>query len=149
MVALLGPFPDSILLKSQRWQRFFTMTHAGFVPKGDPAQILLTTHCYHQLFEQTGPQPLEQLITEHFPFTDPDDLEEVTCFSDFVRRLLAYVPVERLTAAQALTHPFFTGEPFHPNWVPPQPPRPQPIEAVVQPETSIGIMTSADFLDLM
>jgi dual specificity protein kinase YAK1 len=149
MVALLGPFPDSMLLKSQRWQRFFTMTHQGFVPKTNPAQVLMTTHCYHQLFEQTGPQPLDQLVAEHFPLTGPGELEAVACFGDFVRRLLTYDPIERLSAPQALAHPFITRDPFDPGWVTPPGPRAQPADPAIRTETSVGRMPSTDFLYLM
>jgi dual specificity protein kinase YAK1 len=150
MVGLLGPFPEKLLLKSQRWQRFFAIAPHGFIPKGDPVEVLMQSHCYHQIFEQVGPQPLEELIAEHFPIAEAEEIATVACFGDFVRRLLAYEQDERLTAKQALAHPFITEEFYDPAWTPPDVP---PLRTADRQEpgdlTPVMALPPTDFLCLM
>lgn len=40
-------------------------------------------------------------------------------FIHFIKGLLNFVPEQRWTPAQALFHPFITGEPFNSDWYPP------------------------------
>jgi serine/threonine protein kinase len=107
---------------------------------------MLTSHCYHQIFEQVGPQPLEQLIAEHFPIAEAEEISTVAAFGDFVRRLLAYEADERLTAKQALAHPFITEEFYDPAWTPPAIPPQRPADG---PRWANVAMPSTDFLSLM
>ena len=158
MVALLGPIPETLLGRSPRWQRFFDMKRSGFQPKGDPNEILVTTHSYHQIYEQIGALPLEQLIQGHCEVKTPEEQAMVTCFTDFVKRLLNFDPARRLTATQALAHPFLDGKQLSEEWRPPRVAR--SFASDTQPQSltppAFGVRTSlssdmskSDFLSLM
>jgi serine/threonine protein kinase len=120
-------------------------------PKRDPAEVVLTSHCYRHIFEQTGIAPIEQLIADHCAVTADEEAAFVVAFGGFVRLLLAYDPFERLTAAQALAHPFITGDLAQADWVPPpddrkkRPAPPPPAPAAPRPADRFAF----DFLSLM
>jgi dual specificity protein kinase YAK1 len=116
MVALLGPIPDVIIQGSPRWQRFFDMVPAGFRPKSDPTEVLLSSHCYHQVFETRGAYTLEDLVERHIPATDAEEAGLLRSFTDFLKMLLEYDPVTRVSAARARIHPFLLGQPLPGNW---------------------------------
>ena len=118
MSILLGAIPERLLATSQNWRKFYDMTQQGFRLKMDPTEVLLQKHLYHTLFEQSGAIPLGQLIMEHCQLRTSEEIDEVRKFVQFVTMLLEYDPVRRLTAEQALTHPFVTGEPFKDDWRP-------------------------------
>lgn len=153
MAALLGPFPQNLISKSSHWRRFFDMNPQGFVLKMDPIEVLLNNHSYHQIFEQIGAVPLAQLIQEHCPITSQEELDMVNSFNHFIHCLLTYDSSVRLTAFQALSHPFITGDVHNENWNPP------PVQRVAirqqtptneRPKTSsVGDLETIDFLDLM
>jgi dual specificity protein kinase YAK1 len=142
MVALLGMFPTSLIRTSRRWQRFFQMTRDGFVPKDDPADVLLNRHCSREIFQALGIMSLEELIREKEPATDEAEAASLASFSDFVRRLLAYSPNRRITAGQALRHPFILDVPLPPDWQP-QPDRHRP-SAALRPPAIMAVALSAD-----
>jgi dual specificity protein kinase YAK1 len=150
MVGLLGPFPEELVMQSTRWQRYFAATRSGLQPKGDPVEVLLTKHCYHQIFEQSGPAPIERLIADHCQVTSDEEIAWVVAFSAFVRSLLTYEPFRRLTARQALLHPFITGDIADTEWEPPPDPRksPPPVPSNTAAPPS-GNRLSFDFLSLM
>ena len=159
MFALLGPIPEKLLSRSPRWQRFFDMNRNGFQPKMDPVEVLLTRHSYHQIYEQIGALPLEQLIQEHCVVANEQEQEMLNCFNDFVKRMLCFDPSQRVTATQALAHPFLQGEPLPQGWVPPYVPREvypavqQPV-SVTPPASVFGMRNNFgdshhDFLSLM
>jgi dual specificity protein kinase YAK1 len=119
MVALLGPFPDRMLSSSSRWQRFFDMRALGFKPKGDVNDIMLSRHCYHQVFEEIGVVPMDQMILGHIGAASEEEVTLLICFIDFVKRMLSYDPAVRISAAGALTHPFILGQELPDHWEPP------------------------------
>lgn len=148
MVALLGQFPDEMLTRSMRWQRFFDMTATGFQPKMNPTQTLLTTHRYNTVYERIGTRPLPQLILSHHPIRTDEERMLVNSFTDFIVRLLTYDPSKRLTATQALAHPFLQGVPMPATWEPPRAShasRPLPVRA---PPAS-GSLNAAAIADFM
>jgi dual specificity protein kinase YAK1 len=150
MVGLLGPFPEELVMRSNRWQRYFAATPTGLQPKGDPIEILLTKHCYHQIFEQNGPAAIEQLIAEHCQVMSDEEIAWVVACSGFVRCLLTYDPFRRLTARQALLHPFITGNITEIDWEPPPDPNKRQPEVLPQtPRPPAGNRISFDFLSLM
>lgn len=157
MVGLLGPIPERILAKSPRWQSFFDMKRNGFQPKMDPATVLLTQNCYHQIYEQIGAHPLDRLVQEHCEVKGEEQQAMVTCFNDFLKRLLNYDPAERLTATQALAHPFIEGSALPENWKPPRVKRTDIHSSHPESSTppaprmrsSFGDISKNDFLSLM
>ena len=126
MLALLGPISPELLAKSHNLKRFFDIDQNGFHPKKEPQEVLLTLHSYHAIYEQIGPVPLHQLILEHCSIQCEEELLLANCFSHFVHGLLRYDPNERWNAAQALMHPFITGELFSEDWNPPPIPKVAP-----------------------
>ena len=159
MVALLGPMPEKMLGRSPRWQRFFDMKRSGFQPKMDPNEVLMTKHSYHQIYEQIGALPLDQLIQGHMEIKTDEEQKTVTCFTDFVMRLLNFDPTQRLTATQALAHPFLEGNPLPDGWRPPISGRPSQTpghQAQSATPPAFGVraslssdMSKTDFLALM
>jgi dual specificity protein kinase YAK1 len=151
MYALLGPFPDSILSSSSRWQRFFDMSPSGFKPKGHLADILTKRHCYHQVFEEVGVQTLERLILSHIPFQTDEEYNMLTSFTDCVKRLLNYDPQIRLSARTALMHPFILGKDLPDDWQQPLEPRRDSLKVnvkMVRKASSLDVV-APDFLSLM
>ena len=126
MVGILGPIPENLLSKSAHWQRFFDIELGGFKLKGDPVDILLNRHSYHQKYQQVGAIPLAQLIQTHMPIQNEMEANAIMSFTHFVHCLLNFDPMQRLTAVQALSHPFLLGQPVPPNWTPPEVHRVQP-----------------------
>jgi serine/threonine protein kinase len=55
----------------------------------------------------------------HNEMTADEDAALLTCFIDFVKRMLSYDPAVRISAAGALTHPFILGKDLPENWTPP------------------------------
>lgn len=152
MVALLGPIPDQLLRVSRHWWKFYDMTPRGFGLKMDPVEVLLTRHSYHGIYQQTGPVPLRQLICEHVPIQNEVEARMVACFSDFVHRLLEFDAMRRLTASQALVHPFLQGEIQFEGWEPPAEPRVNLNPALGHPRfptPSIDNLPSSDIFALM
>lgn len=132
MSIFLGNFSDELLQASNNWWKFFDMTPQGYTLKMNPVEVLTTRHSYHAIFEQTGPLTLEQLIMEHKPIETEEEALTVACFNDFCHRLLALDQRQRLTAEQALQHPFLVGSTSYQNWVPP--PAVMPIFHIPQPQ---------------
>ena len=151
MAVLLGDVPERLLSASQNWWKFYDMTPQGFRLKMNPVEVLLQRHLYHTSYEQTGPMKLEQIIMGHFPLRTEEDIQDVQCFAQFVLMLLEYDPLQRLTAEQALTHPFITGEPFRPDWRPPfgASPLAGPQSAHLTRTSSHDEISARDFLSLM
>jgi dual specificity protein kinase YAK1 len=116
MVALLGPFPEHVLQASSRWQRFFDVGPGGFETKNDPGTVLLTSHCYRQVFEERGVQNLENMILGHCQPENSEEEAKLQAFMDFVKTLLNVDAETRVTAARARTHPFILGHPLPSNW---------------------------------
>ncbi|OAA66945.1 Protein kinase-like domain protein [Niveomyces insectorum RCEF 264] len=86
MIALLGPPPLAYLKRSSKYLEFWT-EHGDWrgiapIPEGRTVETLLTPHQEHD--------------------------DERARFLEFVRALLRWVPEERLTAEQALSHPWLT-----------------------------------------
>ncbi|OHT14724.1 CMGC family protein kinase [Tritrichomonas foetus] len=130
MVGVLGQFPENLLSKSAHWQRFFDIERGGFVTKSDPSEILLNKHSYHQKYQQMGAVPLRQLINIRANPQTPEEVAQTDSFSHFVHCLLEYDQMKRLTAKQALGHPFLEGKPITIDWkpievkrLPPNPPK--------------------------
>lgn len=148
MVALLGPIPDELLGTSRSWWKFFDMTREGYKLKMDPNDVVTMKHLYASIFQQTGPLTLEQLIMSHKqPETEEDEMN-LQCFSHFVHSLLVFNPNERLSATQALQHPFITGEELTEDWAPePEPDLPQgPTESRGLPRSSsMDSITASSF----
>lgn len=155
MVALLGPIPEHLLSKSQNWRRFFDMNHNGFCLKMDPIQVLLTNHSYNQIFEQIGAVPLTQLIHEHCLILDQEELNMIHSFDHFIHSLLKFDTSQRLTAFQALSHPFILNEHFTEGWQPPKVIRSNTTSKLRglprnKPQTSsMGDLGTMDFLNLL
>ncbi|KAH0791551.1 CMGC family protein kinase [Histomonas meleagridis] len=124
MIGLLGPIPDSVIQLSRNWWKYYNMTPHMFQLKGDPCYYLLHKHYYHEVFEQNGITSLTEMIEHHHRIESDETLKKVECFADFVRRLLDYDPRSRVTAEQALQHPFIKGEVNFEKWMPPIAKRP-------------------------
>ena len=120
MAMLIGQFPENMIQVSNNWWKFYDMTPRGFTLKMNPYEVLATRHSYRSIFEKTGPVTLSQLIFEHKPINTPDDARMIACFNDFVHRLLELDQTKRLTAEQALNHPFLNNDWQFENWSPPQ-----------------------------
>lgn len=118
MLVLLGPIPAQILQVSQFWRKFFDLNPSGYVPKMNPVDVLLTRNSYCSIYQEIGALPLDQLIMNHNPIQSEEELKLVRSFSHFVHCLLNYDVNSRLSAFQALHHPFLTGETLE-NWAPP------------------------------
>ncbi|KAH0787719.1 CMGC family protein kinase [Histomonas meleagridis] len=110
MVALLGDVPDYLISSSPNWWKFYDVTPQGFKLKMEPQQVLLTKHLYHSIFEQLNLFTLDQVIMAHCMITTEEELRAVACFSDFVHCLLRFDSTKRLSADEALRHPFITGQ---------------------------------------
>ena len=152
MVGLLGPIPDHLLRVSRHWWKFYDMTPRGFGLKMDPVEVLLTRHSYHGIYQQTGPVPLRQLIYEHAPLQNEEEARMVNCFSDFVHRLLEFDAMKRLTASQALVHPFLMGSSAFEGWSPPEEPRVDLNPGVGHlpvPQSARDSLPSSDILSLL
>ena len=122
MVALLGPIDQNIIARSRGWWKFYDMSQEGYTLKMDPFEVLLTRHLYHEnVFAEIGVAPLHQMLLEHFPLQSQEEIDAVNCFSHFAHCLLNFNQDERLSAAQALQHPFITGAPFSEDWTAPSP----------------------------
>jgi dual specificity protein kinase YAK1 len=120
MLAILGPVPEYLLTRSQRWPRFFDMNREGFQAKANPLEVVMTRHCYRQFFEAVPSFQLEVLIHEHKRIETEEQEAVVMCFCDFLRRLLVYDGNNRITAMQALAHPFMQGVAMPAmGWTPP------------------------------
>jgi dual specificity protein kinase YAK1 len=149
MVALLGPIPEAVLQSSSRWQRFFDIGPGGFQPKNDPTAVLLTAHCYHQVFEERGVQPLESLVMNHIPAEDRTELAMLRSFADFLKSLLEFDATARVTAARARTHPFIMGQPLPANWTSLKEPRKEALKSPPVPRRPVSMEAiQADFLSL-
>ncbi|EAY22348.1 CMGC family protein kinase [Trichomonas vaginalis G3] len=150
MVALLGPFPDSMIQPSKQWWKFFDMTRDGYKLKMDPNDVLLERHLYNSIFQETGPSSLENLIMNHCDLETDDDVNLVSCFSHFCQSLLQFDPNTRLSAEQALSHPFITEDIFSGEWYPEceeDIPHVAPVQTLVRSSSMDRIATS-DFLNM-
>lgn len=140
MVAMLGPIDQTIIAESRGWWKFYDMSPQGYTLKMDPTDVLLERHLYHQIFEEIGAMPLDQMIITHFPLETDEEYEMMTKFIDFVKCLLAFSSAERLNAKQALAHPFIAGGPLL-GWAPPRAEKPvisapAPAEPSIAPQKS-------------
>lgn len=135
-IALLGEIPDYLIQQSKQYWKFFDITTQGYRPKTDPNDVLINDHFYNTIFQEIGPTSLENLIMNHCELETEEDVNLVSCFSHFCYSLLQFDPAQRLSAKQALTHPFITDDIFTGEWYPdceedivpaPQPPQPQPL----------------------
>ncbi|OHT01876.1 CMGC family protein kinase [Tritrichomonas foetus] len=153
MAVLFGQFPENLLQISKNWWKFYDMTPRGFTLKMNPLEVLATRHSYHSIFEKKGPVTLNQLIFDHKPIVSPEEAQTVACFSDFVHRLLELDQRKRLTAEQALQHPFIIGNFQFEGWNPPPVSLPSfpanfPLNNQERPRPP-SVPNSIDFLSLM
>jgi dual specificity protein kinase YAK1 len=113
IVGMLGDIPDYLLMKSTGWRKFYELTlDDGFRLKVRPDVALMNRHLYHSIFKNSGLMKLNDLLLAKFHLDDEEDAVAVKCFSHFVHSLLTYDPKRRITAEEALLHPFITGEKF-------------------------------------
>jgi dual specificity protein kinase YAK1 len=155
IVGMLGDIPDSIVGIASSWRKFYDMTPFGFHLKTDPTDALLNKHLYGQIFRDTGMLRLHDLVVSRYTLDTETEIAAVNAFDHFVRALLTYDPMRRLTAEAALSHPFITGEAFTETWQAPPPRKKQPptIPAVRKPMstgfTPVDGSQPNDFLALM
>ena len=108
MTAILGEIPGEMLFAAQKWQKFYDLSPWGRFTLKMGAADAMARHLNCQLFMDAGACKLSQLIAEHSAVSSPQEMVEVMAFNHFVHSLLAYDPRRRLTAAEALQHPFMT-----------------------------------------
>ena len=108
MTAIIGDLPSEMLFASQKWMNFYDLSTQGtFTLKLAPADAMVR-HLNHQMFVEAGACQLSSLILGHMPPDNTQDVMELMAFHHFVHRLLTYDPKRRMTAAEALEHPFVT-----------------------------------------
>ena len=111
MVALLGPISDDLISAARGWWKFYDLTAAGYKLKMDPQEVLRTRHLYHEtVFAETGIEELRFMLLHHFPLSSDEEINALKWFAHFSYALLKFDKNERLSAADALSHPFITGE---------------------------------------
>ena len=107
--ALLGDIDDAMITCTKSWYRFFDANIRGFEMKFDPTEILVTRHPAMSVFEVHPDWTIVDLIASRKCGCSPEECEEIDIFTDFVLRVLQVNPDTRLSASQALSHPFITG----------------------------------------
>ncbi|OMJ84372.1 hypothetical protein SteCoe_14524 [Stentor coeruleus] len=84
-VSILGPLPRSMLEKSQYFNKYFNLTR----------------------FELSRANPLKNYILQTKPYL-PESVGNLDKFIDLLGKCLTYDPASRITADEALNHPFIT-----------------------------------------
>jgi len=102
MIALLRDFDEDMVACSPSWQRFLDATPRGFAPKHDPHGILATAHAAKEVFEKHRGWTLRDWLVSR------GEAQECDAFIDLLERMLSLNPERRLSARQALAHPFIS-----------------------------------------
>ncbi|KAG0345269.1 dual specificity protein kinase kns1 [Podila humilis] len=97
MQAVLGPIPDKMIRSTHKTcQKFFVDGRLDFPTKE-------TKKTSRKFVADMKPLPSQVLKDYKWPRN-----QYIDSFTDLLRRLLCYDPAERITATQALRHPYFT-----------------------------------------
>ncbi|OHT10503.1 CMGC family protein kinase [Tritrichomonas foetus] len=116
IVALIGQIPDDFVASSPKWQHFYNYTPMGFNLKSNAIRVVLDRHLNKSIFIERGPMNLAQLVMTRFEPQSREEYESVVVFSSFLHGLLSIDPNSRMTARQALMHPFInTSSPLNFN----------------------------------
>jgi serine/threonine protein kinase len=155
MVGMLGEIPDQMISAASSWRKFYDMTPYGFALTTDPTDALVNKHLYAQVFKESGILRLHDLILARYTLSTDDEIMAVNAFDHFVRALLAFDPLRRLTAEAALAHPFITREPFTEAWQAPPVRKksfgapPPTLKPIATGYTPVDPSVANDFLALM
>ena len=133
---MLGDPPDHMLSRSRTADKFYIKSHR-FIhgPDGIKRQVtnylLKTPEEYARDTNTTVEQSKKYFkhsklddIIKAYPTRRSEterEIERRIAFTHFIRGLLRLDPQKRWTPSQAAAHPFITGEPFDPAFVPPAP----------------------------
>eukprot|EP01090_Pellita_catalonica_P011611 TRINITY_DN233_c0_g1_i2.p1 TRINITY_DN233_c0_g1~~TRINITY_DN233_c0_g1_i2.p1 ORF type:complete len:475 (-),score=42.27 TRINITY_DN233_c0_g1_i2:90-1355(-) len=91
---ILGPAPGSMIARCQKWGTFYNYENQKFTLKNAKPRSSLKTEILPAM-QRRKEQP------QH-------GSRNYDIFLDFIRKLLVFNPEERLTAVEAMKHPFFT-----------------------------------------
>lgn len=103
---LIGPIPEFMIASSQYWKSFYTPSPRGFVLICPPALCLEKDHIATEKFHNFEDIDLDKLIMEKFESYIDNNV--VQSFNSFLHGLLDPDPSTRLSAKQALCHPFIS-----------------------------------------
>ena len=107
--ALLGDIDEAMITCAKSWYRFFDASIRGFEMKFDPGEILATRHPAMAVFEEHRDWTIVDLLASKKVGCSVDECAMIDLFTDFILRVLQVNPDRRLSAVQALTHPFIAG----------------------------------------
>lgn len=121
IAALLGPIDPDMVILSSVWWKYFDVSPYGFSYKADPYTVLIQRHSNPSVF--TTGSLHKYLLKDYIRLRKvPRDDEEnnlIESFTDLVLRMLTINPEQRISANQALQHPFIVGNHFDSIWKPP------------------------------
>jgi len=112
MSFMLGEFPESMISQSKGWYKFFDYGRDGYKLKSDQESIIVEKHSYSTRIIDNGGASLPELILNHVPVQSEEEIVSLECFTHFILSLLQIDPDQRMSAYEALHHPFLTEEPF-------------------------------------
>lgn len=94
ITGILGPFPESVLSNGRDSGKYFTLSNIVY-ERDDEGN-------FHLIF----PKKTNLRSRLHFSVSKEDHTDDENLFVDFVRDLLHTDPLKRLTASEALKHPW-------------------------------------------
>ena len=94
ITGILGPFPETVLSNGRDTGKYFTLSNIVYERDDDGS--------FHLIF----PKKTNLRSRLHFSVQPEDHSEDENLFVDFVRTLLDLDPAKRVTASEALKHPW-------------------------------------------